>query len=128
MRTFIFSIVTVAMVAAMDFAALGQFVPTYAQKSVSVASSSSPTAVIPAGSQVTDWFARPRSSPSGNNVLCWWFTGAVPSATPAAAMELAPGSAWYDQFIPPVSPPLQQGLACMLETGSTAQTVDTAWR
>jgi len=119
-----------AVVLGLYVRAGAQFVPTYAQKSTSVASSSSPVAVIPAGSQVVDWFAKPRSSPAADNVLCWWFTGAVPSATPspAAVMELVPSGSWYDQWTPPVSPPNQQGLACVLESGSTAITVDAAWR
>lgn len=105
-----------------------QFAPTYSQRTISVTSSTVPTACIPTPGNFITFEVRNRAVTANNPIVAWFYTGTLPGAVPANVREINNSESWGDQFIPPTLPPTQQGIACALESGSTAQTVDSTWR
>jgi hypothetical protein len=116
---------------------LAQFSPTYNEQTVSVTSATTPQKVL--GSGCVTWYIRPRTG-AAVALLCWHYSGttvpaaiptacSTPTSTPAAGCtEVAVGATFGDNNVVSTQPPTQQSLACVLETGVTADTVDTVCR
>lgn len=115
----------------------------YTQTTVSVNSATVPVSVIPSTSIKSTWAIKPRST-AANPILCFTYTGSVPGSAPAncasagagaGCMELIAAQPWSDasnsyntEANVAYQTAFNQGVACVLSTGSTAVVTDGAYR
>lgn len=104
-------------------------------QTVSVTSASTPVALIPgdAGAAAKQTYnIRPRVG-AASPILVWPFQGATPGSVPSPlnVREISGGESFQDQVTNPLIGAIAGigvGWAAVLETGSTAVTVDVVWR
>lgn len=113
------------------------FAPTYLEQSISITSSTVPQNAL--GPNCVTWSIRPRTAAAAG-IFCWHYSGtSVPASVPATCttptstlstgcQEIPAGASWTDNDTLFASPPTQQSVACALETGVTAVSVDTVCR
>jgi hypothetical protein len=100
----------------------------YTQATVSVTSATAPVSIIPPGDKIS-YSLKPRAG-AASAILFFAYSGSLPGSAPANVMELAAGVIFSD-FDPRGSfatDAMGQGIAAVLETGSTAVTVDAIWK
>ena len=101
----------------------------YTTASVSVTSNATPVSLIPPGDK-TAYVIRVRSA-AAVSILLWPYQGATPGSIPSnAVFELSAGQALMDADAlgSYMTDAMQEGFAAVLETGSTAVTVDVLYR
>lgn len=100
----------------------------YTQATVSVNSATVPVSIIPPGTKIS-YSLKPRAA-AAVSILFFAYSGTLPGSAPSNVMELAAGVLFSD-FDPRGSyetDAMGQGIAAVLETGSTAVTVDAIWK
>ena len=100
----------------------------YTISTVSVTSSTIPVSLMPPTDK-SSWMIRVRSA-AANSVLLFNYSGTLPGSAPGNSFELAAGQFINDQDAigSYETDAMQQGWAAVLETGSTAVTVDSIYR
>lgn len=114
----------------------------YVTTSVSITSTTVPVAVIPSTDLKSTWMIKPRST-AVVPVLCFTYSGALPGSAPAncsspgsgagctelvASQPMSDGQNFYSEANGNFQTALNQGVACVLSTGSSAVTVDGKYR
>ena len=125
---FALSLVAILCSAILEKAAIGQFPgPTYTLNSTTVGTVT-PIALWTPGAKPLRAHAKPRSGASP--ALCWFYTGATPTATPSPGnfIEITSSIPFDDDFDEPGlgnNPQMNQGFACV---GEGATTMDSWFR
>lgn len=105
---------------------MATYTPGYKQVTVSINSSSVPVSIVAPGFMSRGWNVRVRTGAAAS-ILLFSYRGALPGAAPANVREVAPGENYGDTISSAFSGAddgIGDGLAAVLETGTTAVTVD----
>lgn len=100
----------------------------YGQATVSVTSATTPVSLI-APTDKASWLVKPRAA-AAVPILVFFYSGTLPSSAPANVMEVSPGTGFSDSdySMSYHTDSMQQGIAAVLESGTTAVTVDAVWK
>jgi hypothetical protein len=101
---------------------------SYTQATVSVTSATVPVSIIPPGDKIS-YSLKPRAA-GAVPILFFFYSGTLPGSAPSNVMELV-ASEGFSDFDPRGSfstDAMGQGIAAILESGSTAVTVDAIWK